>query len=146
MDDVDALQKLADGVAQHASTGQAVRLAGVTCKPDDVIAELRARMASVRAVSLALTSGHGTVRTDEPAVAQLGPLLSTRKRVLLAVRSTQLDILADLAAEKRAPGIAECDRAGAMPTLARWKPEGVEGATTRGCRGEQAGTLLSRPG
>jgi glyoxalase-like protein len=137
LDAVDALQKHADGVAQRASTGPSVGLAGVTCQPGDVIAELRARIAPLQAVSLALASGHGTVRTDEPAVAQLGPLLSTRKQVLLAVRSTQLDILADLAAEKRAPGIAECDPAGARPTLARWKPE-----RGRLCRGS-LGTMLT---
>jgi hypothetical protein len=53
VNEVDALQKLADGLTQHASTAPAVVLAGVTLKPGDVVAKLQTRIAQAKAVSSA---------------------------------------------------------------------------------------------
>ncbi len=95
VNEVDALQKLADGLTQHASTAPSVVLAGVTMKPGDVVAKLQARIAQTKAVSSAAASWHGMVQTDKSAAAQLKPLLSAVKQVLLAAYSTELDVLAD---------------------------------------------------
>jgi hypothetical protein len=76
-------------------------LAGVTLKPSDVVAKLQARIAQAKAVSSAAANWHSMVQTDHTAAAQLKPLLSAVKQVLLAAYSTQLDVLADFGLSSR---------------------------------------------
>ncbi len=90
VNEVDALQRLADGLTQHASTVPSIVFAGVTLKPSDVVAKLQARIAQAKAVASAAANWHSMVQTDHTAAAQLTPLLAAVKQVLLAAYSTQL--------------------------------------------------------
>ena len=114
VNEVDALQKLADGLTQHASTAPAVVLAGVMLKPSEVVAKLQARIAQAKAVSSAAANWHSVVQTDQAAAAQLKPLLSAVKQVLLAAYSTQLDVLADFGlSPRKKPVVSPATRAAA---------------------------------
>ena len=131
VNEVDALQKLADGLTQHASTAPSVVLAGVTLKPSDVVAKLQARIAQARAVSSASASWHSTVQTDKTAAAQLKPLLLAVKQVLLAAYSTQLDVLADFGLSPRKKPVVSP----ATKTAAALKAKATRAA--RGTKGTQ---------
>lgn len=65
MNEVDVLQKLADGLTQHASTAPAVVLAGVTLKPNDVVAKLQARIAQAKAVFATAANWHSVVSSTD---------------------------------------------------------------------------------
>jgi hypothetical protein len=131
VNEVDALQKLADGLTQHASTAPAVVLAGVTLKPSDVVAKLQARIAQAKAVSSAAANWHSTVQTDQTAAAQLKPVLSAVKQVLLAAYSTQLDVLADFGlSPRKKPVVSPATR-----TAAALKAKATRAA--RGTKGTQ---------
>jgi hypothetical protein len=131
VNEVDALQKLADGLTQHASTVPAVVLAGVTLKPSDIVAKLQARIAQARAVSSAAATWHGMVQTDQSAAAQLKPLLSAVKQVLLAAYSTQPDVLADFGLSPRKKPVTSP----ATKTAAALKSKATRAA--RGTKGTQ---------
>jgi hypothetical protein len=131
VNEVDALQKLADGLTQHASTAPSVVLAGATLKPSDVVAKLQARIAQAKAVSSAAANWHSTVQTDHTAAAQLKPLLSAVKQVLLAAYSTQLDVLADFGLSSRKKPVVSP----ATKTAAALKAKATRAA--RGTKGTQ---------
>jgi len=131
VNEVDALQKLADGLTQHASTAPSVVLAGVTLKPSDVVAKLQARIAQAKAVSSAAANWHSMVQTDQSAAAQLKPLLSAVKHVLLAAYSTQLDVLADFGLTPRKKPVVSP----ATKTAAALKAKATRAA--RGTKGTQ---------
>ncbi len=130
VNEVDALQKLADGLTQHASTAPSVVLAGATLKPSDVVATLHARIAQAKAVSSAAANWHSMVQTDHTAAAQLKPLLSAAKQVLLAAYSTQLDVLADFGlSPRKKPVMSPATRtASALKAKATRAARGTKGA------------------
>jgi hypothetical protein len=129
VNEVDALQKLADGLTQHASTAPVVVLAGVTLKPSDVVAKLQARIAQAKAVPSAAASWHSTVQTDQTAAAQLKPLLSAVKQVLIAAYSAELDVLADfgLSLPKKAVVSPATKTAAALKAKATRAARGTKG-------------------
>ena len=95
VNEINALQKLADGLTQHAATAPTVVLAGVTLKPSDVVAKLQARLVQAKAVSTAAAAWHGAVKNDLAAAGQIKPLLATAKQALLAAYASQLGVLGD---------------------------------------------------
>jgi hypothetical protein len=95
VNEVDALQKLADGLTQNASTAPSFVLAGTTLKPTDVVAKLQARLAQLKAVTAAAAAWHAAVQTDKTAAEQIKPLVAAVKQVLLAAYAGQLDVLAE---------------------------------------------------
>jgi hypothetical protein len=131
VNEVDSLQKLADGFTRHASTAPAVVLAGATLRPSDIVAQLQARIAQARAVTMAEASWHSMVQTDKTAAAALKPMLSTVKQMLLAAYSTQLDVLADFGLTPRKKAVVSP----ATRTAAALKARATRAA--RGTKGTQ---------
>ncbi len=131
VNEVDALQRLADGLTQHASTVPSIVFAGVTLKPSDVVAKLQARIAQAKAVASAAANWHSMVQTDHTAAAQLTPLLAAVKQVLLGAYSTQLDVLADFGlSPRKKPVVSPATR-----TAAALKAKATRAA--RGTKGTQ---------
>lgn len=130
VNEVDALQKLADGLTQHASTAPSVVIAGVTMKPSDIVAKLQARIAQAKALSSAAANWHSMVQTEKIAAEGLKPLLSMVQQVLRAAYSTELDVLADfgLSPRKKAVVSPATKTAAALKAKATRAARGTKGA------------------
>jgi hypothetical protein len=133
VNEVAALQKLVDGLTQHASTAPSVILAGVTLKPSDIVAKLQARLAVANAVTTAAATWHGTVQNDLAAAEQIKPLVATVKQALLAAYSTQLDVLGDfgLTPRKKAVVSPATRAAAALKAKATRAARGTMGAVQK---------------
>jgi hypothetical protein len=93
--EIDALQKLCDGLAKHATAIPQVVIAGTAMAPADVVAKLQARIAVAKAVQTTKATWQGAVKADIAATVQLQPFLSGLRQTLLAAFTGQVDALAD---------------------------------------------------
>ena len=133
VNEVDALQKLADGFTLRAATAPSVVLAGVSLKPNDIVVKLQARLAQAHAVVAAAATWHGAVQNDQAAAAQIKPLVATVKQVLLAAYSTQLDVLGDFGlTPRKKPVISPATRtAAALKAKATRAARGTKGSVQK---------------
>jgi hypothetical protein len=93
--EIDALQKLADGLTKHAAAIPQMVIGGVTTTPADAGTKLQARITVAKAVVTTRATWQNAVAADETATEQTKTFLSGLRQTLLAAFAGQIDVLAD---------------------------------------------------
>jgi hypothetical protein len=132
-DDIAALQKLSEGLTQHASTVPPIVIAGVTYKPSDVTAKLQTAIAQAKAVLTTEAAWHNAVQTEDAAWKQLKPFLLAVQQILRNAYDGQLDTLADFGVTPRKkPVVSPATRtAAALKAKATRAARGTKGSVQR---------------
>jgi hypothetical protein len=131
--DVAALQKLGEGLAQHASTVPPIVIAGVTYKPSDVTAKLQVAITLAKAVLTTEAAWHNAVQAEDTAWKQLRPFLLAVEQVLRNAYDGQIDVLADFGVSPRKkPVVPPATRtAAALKAKATREARGTKGSVQR---------------
>lgn len=93
--ELDALQKLSDGLGKHAAALQQVVIAGSSMTQGDVVAKLQARIAVAKYVKTTHAIWQNAVKADKDAAPQYKVFLSGVRQMILAAFAGQVDALAD---------------------------------------------------
>jgi hypothetical protein len=102
---IDALQKLIDGLTKHAQAIPQLVIGGTTMTTNDVIAKLQARETQAKTVSTSRATWQSAVAADQTAAAQTKTFLSGLRQTILAAFAGQVDTLADFGLTGRKPAV-----------------------------------------
>jgi hypothetical protein len=99
--ELDALQKLAEGFAKHAAAIPQIVVAGASMTQSEVIAKLQARIAIAKTVQTTHATWQTAVKTDKEAVPQYKAFLAGVRQTVQAAFGGQIDALADFGMSQR---------------------------------------------
>ncbi len=121
-------QKLVDGLTKHAGVIASLYLGGTAMPNAAIVSKLQALIAAVNSTNTARASLHALVLAEEQLRTQSDQFVTDLRQTILAMFSTQTDVLADfgLAPRKKAVKTPETKVAAATKAAATRKARGTK--------------------
>jgi hypothetical protein len=122
-------QKLVDGLTKHAGVIASLYLGGTAMPNAAIVSKLQALIAAVNSTNTARASLHALVLAEEQLRTQSEQFVTDLRQTILAMFSTQTDVLADFGlAPRKKPAVSpQAKVAAAAKAAATRKARGTKG-------------------